>query len=94
MRFLIQSPPPELRLLAAAASIPMLSACSGAPSQNVLGSYFPSWLFCALLGLALTLALRALAIRFGIDAQLPVPALIYLALALMISCAVWLGAFG
>lgn len=94
MRFLIQSLSPGLRLLAAATSIPMLSACSGAPSQNVLGSYFPSWLFCALLGLALTLALRALAIRFGIDALLPVPALIYLALVLMISCAVWLGAFG
>jgi esterase/lipase superfamily enzyme len=31
-----------------------LSGCGSAPSRNILGSYFPSWMICALIGLSAT----------------------------------------
>ena len=44
----------------------MISGCSGSPSRNILGSYFPSWMVCALVGLA-----AALAARVALKAYLP-----------------------
>ena len=41
----------------------LLSACTAAPSINVLGAYFPDWMFCIVGAVALTIivhhALRA-----------------------------------
>jgi hypothetical protein len=67
-----------------------LSGCSSAPSRNILGSYFPSWMICALIGLAATVAVRALLAKAGIDGELPVPIVVYLAFATAFSLAVWL----
>ncbi len=38
----------------------LLGGCDGAPSRNILGSYFPSWMVCALAGIALALIARAI----------------------------------
>jgi YtcA family len=67
-----------------------LSGCSSAPSRNILGSYFPSWMICALIGLAATVAVRALLAKAGIDGELPAPIVVYLAFATAFSLAVWL----
>ncbi len=67
-----------------------LTGCSSAPSRNILGSYFPSWMICALIGLAATVAVRALLVKAGIDGELPMPVVVYLALATAFSLAVWL----
>jgi hypothetical protein len=67
-----------------------LSGCSSAPSRNILGSYFPSWMICALIGLAATVAVRALLVKAGIDGELPMPIVVYLAFATAFSLAVWL----
>jgi hypothetical protein len=32
----------------------VLSGCGRAPSFNILGSYFPAWLFCLVVGILLT----------------------------------------
>lgn len=76
----------------AAASIAsgLLSACSGSPSRNILGSYFPSWMVCALLALVLTALVRVLFGRTGIDAALPAPLLVYLALFAAFTFGLWL----
>jgi hypothetical protein len=43
-----------------------------------------------LIGLALTVAVRALFAKIGIDAMLPAPVVVYLAFATAFSLAVWL----
>jgi hypothetical protein len=68
----------------------LLSGCSSAPSRNILGSYFPSWMICALIGLAATVAARALLVKAGIDEELPMPIVVYLAFATAFSLAIWL----
>jgi hypothetical protein len=47
-------------------------------------------MICALIGLALTVAVRALLAKTGIDAVLPMPIVVYLAFATAFSLAIWL----
>jgi hypothetical protein len=68
----------------------LLSGCSSAPSHSILGSYFPSWMFCALAGLSVAAILRQLFAALGIDRALPAPLLVYLALAVAAAFATWL----
>jgi hypothetical protein len=68
----------------------VLAGCSGAPSQNILGSFFPSWMICALIGLVVTIAVRQVFALAGIDRTLPAPLLVYLAIATAAAFAAWL----
>jgi len=67
-----------------------LNGCDGAPSRNILGSYFPSWMVCALFGVALALAAHAGLKGTGLLAELPVPFVVMLAIACAGSFALWL----
>jgi hypothetical protein len=67
-----------------------LSGCSSAPSRNILGSYFPSWMICAVIGMCATVAVRGLLVKVGVDKELPAPIVVYLALAVVFSLGLWL----
>jgi hypothetical protein len=67
-----------------------LTGCSGAPSRNILGSYFPSWMVCALIALAITIVVKAVFARTGIDAVLAAPLIAYMALFAAFTFAAWL----
>lgn len=64
--------------------------CSDAPSLNVLGSFFPSWMLCALGGLLLAAVLGQLLGVVGIAQHLPLPALSFAAAAASFSFLLWL----
>jgi FtsH-binding integral membrane protein len=85
---------PQARDWLRAALIPIsltaLTACSTSPSRNILGSYFPSWMICALAGLVGVVALRAVLGKAGIDAALPMPVVVYLCTWLAVTLAIWL----
>jgi len=68
----------------------LISACSESPSRNILGSYFPTWMICALLGIGSVFLIRLLFIKSGVDAALPVPVLVYLSLWIAVTLAIWL----
>ena len=60
------------------------------PTVDVLGSYFPSWMVCMVIGLALTLICRQLLIGFKLDTHLrPIP-VVYVCLMICCTLAVWL----
>ena len=69
----------------------VLTGCSRAPSFDVLGSFFPAWLFCLVLGLLLTVATRQLFLRAHV--VLAVPILTYPSLTALFTCALWLAFF-
>jgi hypothetical protein len=81
---------PPARLLCAAPTLGLLAGCGGAPSRNILGSYFPSWMVCALLGIALALIARAIFKASGLLEELPVPFVVMLAIACAGTFAIWL----
>lgn len=68
----------------------LLSGCDGAPSRNILGSYFPSWMVCALVGIALALIARAILAGSGLLKEIPVPLIVLLAIACAGTFALWL----
>ncbi|WP_254444112.1 YtcA family lipoprotein [Klebsiella oxytoca] len=71
----------------AALAILMLSGCvtKQAPAFIVLGSYFPAWIACALVGIIVAAMTRIVFIRIGIDDFLPVRLLVYTCLALVVA---------
>jgi YtcA family len=67
-----------------------MSGCDGAPSRNILGSYFPSWMVCALAGIFFALIARAVLKSTGVLAELPLPFLVVLAIACAATFGAWL----
>jgi hypothetical protein len=78
---------PRFLLLAALLS---LGGCNGAPSRNILGSYFPSWMICALVGIAVAGIARAIFKSTGILQELPAPFVVLLAIGCAATFALWL----
>jgi Ca2+/Na+ antiporter len=58
---------------------------AGAQSRDVLGAYFPSWMLCVLIALVVTVAVRWIFIRVGVERSLPAPVVVYLALTTVFS---------
>ncbi|MFM0339985.1 YtcA family lipoprotein [Paraburkholderia fungorum] len=71
----------------------MLTACSDAPSVGVLGAYFPDWLFCIVGGVLLVVCVHVLLSRSGRGAWLAPPAIVYPALTVLFSIALWVAGF-
>ena len=82
--------PPMGRSWAAAPVLSLLAGCDGAPSRNILGSYFPSWMVCALAGIALALIARAIFKASGLLDEIPVPFVVMLSIAIASTFGLWL----
>ena len=67
-----------------------LTGCRRAPAFNVLGSYFPAWLFCLLVGALLTAAARVFARKYKLAEALNPPLLMYSCLTAFFTFAIWL----
>lgn len=67
-----------------------LTGCHGAPSINVLGSFFPGWMFCMLAGVILLLVARGILLKIRIDEHLHPRAIVYLSFWGLSSLSLWL----
>jgi YtcA family len=70
-----------------------LGGCQRVPSIDVLGAFFPSWMLCAIVGIALTLIVRRVLIAAGADEGLGPRGVVYPALALALGLGTWLALF-
>jgi YtcA family len=75
---------------AAGMSLIVLTGCRGAPSINVLGSFFPGWMFCMAIGVGGSLLLRLFFIKINIEPYLPIRVPVYICLWVFISLLSWL----
>ena len=62
--------------------------CTRAPSFDILGSFFPAWLLCLVLGILGTILARWLLLRMQVMVFYPV--LVYPSLTAMFTFALWL----
>ena len=67
-----------------------LSGCVYPPSINVIGAYFPDWLFCWVAGVLATLFLHGVFGALSLVRFIPLPPLTYSLLTAFFSLAVWL----
>jgi hypothetical protein len=79
----------NLRYLAILALL-LLTGCQRAPAFNVLGSYFPAWLFCLVVGIVLTTVARYFMRKYNLAEALNPPLLMYSCLTAFFTFAVWL----
>ena len=71
----------------------MLCGCGAdehSPTVDILGSYFPAWIICIVLGLALTLIARQILIGFRVNDHLYPAPLVYLSLLVFFTLTLWL----
>jgi hypothetical protein len=71
-----------------------LAACDSAPTMDLLGSYFPAWMLCAVFGVAAAVIIRQLLAATGINDYVVAPLLTYAALAVSATLLAWLFWFG
>jgi len=70
----------------------LTSGCD--PVVNFYGSFFPAWVVCVIAGILLTVACRWLLVVMRLEAHLGPLALIYPALAFLLTGLTWLLFFG
>jgi hypothetical protein len=74
----------------------VLGACAvrGAPSFEIVGSYFPGWMFCALIGIVSAIAVRIGFVVSGLASFLPFQLAVCSAIGLCCGLLAWLFWFG
>jgi hypothetical protein len=81
----------NLGILALWFSLLSLTSCSRAPSFDILGSFFPAWLFCLAASLLLTVAVHSLLLWLRLG--LALPTLTYPSMTALFTFALWLTFF-
>jgi hypothetical protein len=59
------------------------------PQINVVGSFFPSWMLCAVIGILTALAGRWIFVRTGLDPYLGPRRLVYSSLGILVTLVLW-----
>jgi len=81
----------RLAIIAMCAGVMLVSSgCSRAPSLNVLGSFFPAWILCGVVGIVLTVIARVFFVRADFEKELSPLALVYPSLAAFFTFSMWL----
>jgi YtcA family len=75
---------------ASSAATLLITGCSRAPTFNLLGSFFPAWIVCGVIGILLTVAVRLFFVRIQLEQQLKPLILVYPCLAALFTFTLWL----
>ena len=83
---------PQRSFIVTASTIAIFSSagCSRAPTFNILGSFFPSWILCGLIGIVAAAIVRVLFVRWNFEKELSPLLLVYPCLAAFFTFTVWL----
>jgi len=63
------------------------------PQINFIGSFFPSWMLCAAIGVVAALLARRLFVRAGLDPYVGPRALVYTSLGILVTLLLWVAFF-
>lgn len=55
----------------------LLCGCSRSPSVDVLGSYFPAWIVCCLIGTTLAVVTYFILLRIKLEPAIPLKTIVY-----------------
>jgi YtcA family len=69
----------------------LAAGCSRAPTFNILGSFFPAWILCGIIGILLAVVVRLFFVRIKLEDQLLAPLiLVYPCLTALFTFTLWL----
>jgi YtcA family len=66
------------------------TGCNRAPSFNILGSFFPAWILCGVIGIVLTVIVRVFFVRARLEQELRPLIVVYPCIALFFTFTTWL----
>jgi hypothetical protein len=72
------------------ASVLLVTGCSRAPSFSILGSFFPAWILCGVIGILLAVVVRVLFVRLKFEQELSPLIVVYVCLAALFTFSIWL----
>lgn len=81
-RAVASSAAPGLLLLA--------TGCSRAPTFNLLGSFFPAWILCGVIGIVLTVLVRMFLVRIDLEKDMSPLIVVYPCMAAFFTFTLWL----
>lgn len=67
-----------------------LSGCQRAPSFNIVGSFFPDWILCSILGIVTAALAHWLFVRLTLEREIQPAVLIYPCIAVSCAVTLWL----
>jgi YtcA-like protein len=68
----------------------LLTACSRAPSVDIIGSFFPVWMVCLTIAVLIVACLRWLLLRLQLESEVGPLALFYPSALVLFTCGLWL----
>jgi len=71
-----------------------VAGCNYSPTMDLLGSYFPAWMLCAVIGIVTAVIIRQILAVAGINDYVVAPLLTYAGLAVSATLLAWLLWFG
>ncbi|HXC34924.1 MAG TPA: YtcA family lipoprotein [Candidatus Acidoferrales bacterium] len=83
-------------IFVALAAGPLLTGCAAddhSPTLDIVGSYFPAWIVCIVLGLALTLIARQVLIGLKLNTHMHPAPLVYISILVIFTLTLWLAFF-
>jgi YtcA family len=77
-------------LACVAAACLLLTGCAHAPSIDIIGSFFPAWMFCVTAGVILAFVVRVFLLRYRLETEVGPLALFYPCIVILLTCLLWL----
>ena len=71
----------------------IFGGCAYSPTVDVVGSYFPAWMLCIIVGIISTLIVRLLLIGLGIHPYVRLKPLVFSCTTIFFTFAAWLAFF-
>lgn len=67
-----------------------MGGCGRAPLFSILGSFFPAWLVCMVVGIVLAAVANRVFVFFKLESEIRWSIVVYPSLALFFACTLWL----
>lgn len=67
-----------------------MAGCGRAPLFSILGSFFPAWLVCMVVGIVLAAMANRVFVFFKLESQIRWSIVVYPSLAILFACTLWL----
>jgi hypothetical protein len=71
----------------------LCAGCSRAPSIDVIGSFFPAWMVCIIVAVALAFVVRYVLLKFQLESEVGHLGLFYPCVVIFLACGLWLFLF-
>jgi YtcA family len=68
----------------------LCAACNGAPSVDVLGSFFPAWMVCIIAAVVMAFGVRYVLLKFQLESEVGHLGLFYPCVVIFLACGLWL----